>query len=594
MIKNPYTEKSRELPSLPIPILEETCKRYLRRIKPLITAEDYKVSEKKVNYFLNGSGQLLQKKLLKWDSECNGSWLKPFWDESYLAYRDCIVGNINPAQEWWSDRYMPELPFSKYCARIIMANVEAYCIMARGELKWDYAKETPLCMEAMGKVMRVCRIPQIDCDKLVYGDFSTKNIKVMVMYNDNIYLITVTDEEGKVFSLDSIADAIEKILNFKDSGELRVGSLTLAKRDTAAILHERLKNISERNANNFKLIEDSIFPFSIDEREIGKNDSEIVKEMLMPCGRNRYYDKSYSVMVGTDYTVGTNEEHSGSDGLNLLKLTDIVSDKITDANYPMNLENYNNDEVIINRLQWDGKEKFEEDIKKIEVEYRKLADSLNVYCWNTEINKEHAKSVKMSPDSFFHIALQLAQFRLFGKIFSTYEAASVRKFYQGRTECIRPSTSEALEFVRAVERKESKDKLIELARIAAAAHRQDTMECQEGMGPERHLLGLMMMQNKFGEQVVLNENEDIFNDIGYKTLKHDTFSTSSMPAFNMKYFSFAPVVEDGFGVAYGIEKEGYKITLTSWEKQKDMLPRLVDMIETSLKDLYVILKEESM
>lgn len=96
--------------------------------------------------------------------------------------------------------------------------------------------------------------------------------------------------------------------------------------------------------------------------------------------------------------------------------------------------------------------------------------------------REFPKSQNMSPDSFIQLALQLTYykygkhfvpncrillvkpkyqnlkkslkkyifFRIHGKLVSTYESASVRRFRLGRVDNIRANTPDALEWIRAM------------------------------------------------------------------------------------------------------------------------------------------------
>ena len=55
-----------KLPKLPVPPLEETCKRYIHALEELQTPEEHEKTKRVVNEFLHNDGQRLQEKLLKW------------------------------------------------------------------------------------------------------------------------------------------------------------------------------------------------------------------------------------------------------------------------------------------------------------------------------------------------------------------------------------------------------------------------------------------------------------------------------------------------------------------------------------------------
>lgn len=82
-----------DLPSLPIPTLEESCKRYLASVKALMSPEEYRNTKNAVKEFLkpDGIGRTLQRRLKQRQKEQGGnnSWLQEWWNEySYLGYRE--------------------------------------------------------------------------------------------------------------------------------------------------------------------------------------------------------------------------------------------------------------------------------------------------------------------------------------------------------------------------------------------------------------------------------------------------------------------------------------------------------------------------
>ena len=61
--------QQQKIPRLPIPTLEETSKRYLLSLQPLLSGNEYTHAEGIVNDFIkpNGLGQTLQKRLQDYD-----------------------------------------------------------------------------------------------------------------------------------------------------------------------------------------------------------------------------------------------------------------------------------------------------------------------------------------------------------------------------------------------------------------------------------------------------------------------------------------------------------------------------------------------
>lgn len=59
-------EASKSLPLLPIPPLEDTCRRYLRALEGLQEPDEHTRTKKAVEEFLNGDGPRIQARLKSW------------------------------------------------------------------------------------------------------------------------------------------------------------------------------------------------------------------------------------------------------------------------------------------------------------------------------------------------------------------------------------------------------------------------------------------------------------------------------------------------------------------------------------------------
>lgn len=58
------------------------------------------------------------------------------------------------------------------------------------------------------------------------------------------------------------------------------------------------------------------------------------------------------------------------------------------------------------------------------------------------------KAIKLSPDSFIQIAMQVTLYNLQKKPQAHYESAALRRFINARTECIRSTCTESVEFAK--------------------------------------------------------------------------------------------------------------------------------------------------
>ena len=86
--------KQASLPRLPVPDLGQTCVRYLRSVRPLLSDDEFENTVKAVVEFsVGGKGEDLQQRLLARRAEKHGSsWLIDWWNQrAYLTDREPVV-----------------------------------------------------------------------------------------------------------------------------------------------------------------------------------------------------------------------------------------------------------------------------------------------------------------------------------------------------------------------------------------------------------------------------------------------------------------------------------------------------------------------
>lgn len=85
------------LPRLPIPKLEDTCRRYLNAQKPILTDEQMRITQNNVDKFLKNEGVELHKELLSMDNKNkHTSYISEPWFDMYLRDRRPLPINYNP------------------------------------------------------------------------------------------------------------------------------------------------------------------------------------------------------------------------------------------------------------------------------------------------------------------------------------------------------------------------------------------------------------------------------------------------------------------------------------------------------------------
>ncbi|KAG0348613.1 Carnitine O-acetyltransferase mitochondrial, partial [Gamsiella multidivaricata] len=101
-----------QLPSLPVPPLDQTLTRYLESIRPLTSDDEYNRMADAVQQFnQSGQGPSLDQRLRKHAKECEArgtSWLAEWWDDwAYFSHRDSSTFFVNYYFGFQDDPRMP-------------------------------------------------------------------------------------------------------------------------------------------------------------------------------------------------------------------------------------------------------------------------------------------------------------------------------------------------------------------------------------------------------------------------------------------------------------------------------------------------------
>ncbi|KAB0390644.1 hypothetical protein E2I00_004610, partial [Balaenoptera physalus] len=161
------------------------------------------------------------------------------------------------------------------------------------------------------------------------------------------------------------------------------------------------------------------------------------------------------------------------------------------------------------RLHWDLPDKIHLSISLALRGAKTLSGNIDCHVFPfSHFGKSFIKRCHLSSDSFIQMALQLAYFRDRGQFCLTYESTMTRLFLEGRTETVRSCTREACNFVRAMEDKEKTDpQCLALFRLAVDKHQALLKAAMSGQGVDRHLFALYIvsqflhLQSPFLDQV---------------------------------------------------------------------------------------------
>lgn len=446
-------------------------------------------------------------------------------------------------------------------------------------------KGAPLDMGQYKKFFRSARIPQLYRDQFTVSEFDKANNFVVLIYRNHMYQVPVTNVLGQIYQSEKIAEAIEVIVESEVAFGLNVGIFTTAERDRAAQIYNDLKAF-EVNVKNLEILQDALIVISIDEES---DNSEEAIENLMLESTSKYYDKTIQLVITKKGRIGYSIEHTAVDGTTIFAVISHVNEGFLEG-YQKAF--YTDESPQICKLDWHISREIETSLLKLVEESKErkkeyFVKSTTMY----QFGADAIKKMKISPDAYFHMALQIAQYRTFGTFKSVYEPVSIRHYDEGRTECARATSMEKKVLVEAVEAHKSAQEIYELMGEASTAHTNRILAARNCFGIERHMFGLEQIYLQHGESLGINQLPAIFEDVGYRTLREDFLSTSGMAYDNVRSRIFGPVVAGGFGVAYILLNESISINISCRMTEEKQAIILTDHLLDALKELREIAEQ---
>ncbi|KAI9651756.1 MAG: hypothetical protein M1829_002454 [Trizodia sp. TS-e1964] len=607
-----YSNQAR-LPILPIPELEDTCKKYLETLKPLQTARENEASAAAVQNFLHLEGPDLQRKL-----------------KNFLLEDDPTPARNNQVTR---------------AASLIISALSFVRALRKEDLPPDTIRGTPLCMYQYSRIFATARVPTERGCRIVQ-DPNSKHIVVMcrgqfywfdVLDND---ADLITNEKDVAANLDSIVEDAAKT-SIHDAAKGALGVLTTESRKVWSRLRDILtQEEGSNNADCLGIVDSALFILCLDYTS-PSNGADLCKNML--CGTNdvekgvqigtctnRWYDK-LQIIVCQNGSAGINFEHTSVDGHTVLRMvSDVYTDTILRFARTINGQapslwastspdpskrdpsSFGDVTLTPRKLEWNMDPALSIALRFAET---RLADLIQQNESQTldfaGYGSNFIKSMAMSPDAFIQMALQAAYYGLYGRVECTYEPAMTKAFLHGRTEAIRTVTLESLNYVKTFWGDNPPELKVDALRKACQKHSNITKECGKARGQDRHLYALYCVWQHAADEAsaslklnaqdpafpntgdsstqlgthdkekarraTLQHSPAIFVDGGWDKINSTILSTSNCGNPSLRHFGFGPTSADGFGLGYIIKENGISICATSKHRQTK---RFVDAIES--------------
>ncbi|KFH41410.1 Carnitine O-acetyltransferase-like protein [Hapsidospora chrysogenum ATCC 11550] len=579
--KGPMLRFQDSLPRLPVPTLEETTKRYLKSLHPLLSQSEFEASKKAVEEFVKpgGAGHRLQEKLIaRREDPKTKNWIYEWWnDAAYLTYRDPVVPYVSYFYSHRDDRNRRDP--AKRAAAISTATLEFKKQVDSGTLEPEYMKKLPICMDSYKWMFNASRVAAHPKDHPV--KYSPEDHKHIIAIRKNQFFKIPHEVAGKQLNTSELEKQFRRVYELAERGPA-VGALTTENRDVWADARKILLDASPKNKAALEAIESASFVVCLDDASPVTLE-ERAHQYWHGDGSNRWFDKPLQFIVNDNGTAGFMGEHSMMDGTPTHRLNDYVNDLIFNNKLDFS------DPSIRSNLSDPQQVRFEI-TPKVQAEIDRAVKDFNDVIGQHQLavqayqgyGKGLIKKFKCSPDAYVQMIIQLAYFKMYGQNRPTYESAATRRFQLGRTETCRTVSDESTAWCRSMADPSLDDKQrVDLFRKAINAHIEYIGAASDGKGVDRHLFGLKKL---------LEPNEEvpaIYKDPAYGYSSSWYLSTSQLSSEFFNGYGWSQVIDDGFGIAYMINENSLNFNIVSKGLGSDRMSYYLNEAAGDMRDLLI-------
>uniref|UniRef100_H2V092 Carnitine palmitoyltransferase 2 n=1 Tax=Takifugu rubripes TaxID=31033 RepID=H2V092_TAKRU len=621
LLTMPFKDKISFLERLPIPRLEDTIRRYLAAQRPLLDDVKFRQTEKISHSFLNGVGRDLHEELVAKDKyEKHTSYIAGPFLEKYLCSRDSLV-TANAFIIFTSDRkkeYNNQLVRATNivcsAARFLktlrtgLLEPEVFHLSPRksdsncfkkfirwvpSSLSWYGASMMnayPLDMSQYARLFNTTRIPRLRQDEL----FTDENGRhVLVMRKGNMYVFDIVDRDGNLVKPAEIHANLKYILDDSTTEPtFPLGFLTTENRDVWANLRNKL--IAAGNAEELHIVDSALFCLCLDDETL-TDITHITQNVLSGGGCNRWYDKSFSIILTKNGESGVNFEHSWGDGVSVLRFVNEIHKDTTEQPlvHPGSATAAVDPDSVVRRLQFKLDTEMEDAITKARKNSGVLASNLSVHVTDFKRGgRKFFKEKKVSPDAIMQLAFQMGFLRQYGQTVATTESCSTAAFRHGRLEDIWPVTLPTKTCSHAFvcqPGQHSVEHLNAMLSECSKYHKQLINEAATGNWPAQcqgfgcHLYVLRHLAMSKGQTLPC-----LYTDPSYAKVNHIILSSTTLSSGVLRTGGAAPVVSDGFGLGYGFRDSESRTIVTSYPTLNSH--EFQQCVHKSLTDIFNVLE----
>ncbi|PIK59109.1 putative peroxisomal carnitine O-octanoyltransferase [Apostichopus japonicus] len=542
-------------------------------VKVFATHEEIEKTKKIIEEFQNGVGKQLQEKLVE-KAKGSRNWLETWWENAaYLQNRSPmgVMGNmIAHGQINYSFWPVGEGTQLKRAAQSIYG-YSKYFLAHRSE-------KIPILRDRKGTVTSMNQNKRIFCTSRIPGDpkdtivsyFKTESegpcpTHIAVFCNGHIFKMEILDKNGNQIGSREIQRQLTYIKSQSKIKGQGIGILTGDDRKSWAKAHQHLASLDEQNAENLETIQSCIIAAYLDNECIKDIRDGYRVSMSGKNAHDRWFDKATAVAYFENGGIGCIGDHCPYDGFVAAIMERWVDNVIiTSKTDWLGTPNVQSDEIKPEEIIFTLDDMIEEAKVHAAETYKKNAARIDP-CpgFFTLFGRNFPKEQRIHPDIFFQLAIQLAYYTKYGKPAPCYETATTRSFYHGRTETVRSTTQEAVNWCKAMNNKDvTVNEKMNLLRTATFKQGLLGSDALQAKGIDRHLLGLYLTSMEMGI-----DTPDIFTDPLYtRSGGNANFVLStSLTGYDRTFGGVVPMREDGYSVFYNLCKEDFFILVISFK-----------------------------
>lgn len=571
----------------PNPGMAASVKELLARVNPLVSKETFDEFQALLGEFLESEdAAFAAEEIERLSQNPDSSFLYDYWIRRWAKER----GPQHPHANVPVIYDHPQLtdhstPFK--AATIIKALTDVYLeFRARGNSSYSVGRRVYSNDQMYGLLGSLQDLHE-GYDTLYINDEVSTNF--LILHKNRVYSLEVVTEDSHSVSLANLLATTEDI--YQDQAEPLAVNVNLAtaavSRDRGAkVLHSILDTpvnqvLYAKVKNAIGLVNlDRTCPESlIDELKATTHDSQCF---------NRWAGKGIQFTINGNGTMSFISNHTMADGGTYAHLAHLMSEKIEGLEIEAT-----GSSLSYEPLEFLLSDQEEQELVAIFQEYQDEMRSLSlIYRALPQLTRESLRALGvLSGDGFLHLALQVAQARVFQKVRNTYAPIDARHFFKGRTKANRPVNNATLGFVEAFEEgRASKEDLLEVLDL----HFRNTRLAQSGGGAERYITIMGEILKDHGRSVPA-----FMEHKGYQTLNQDFITTTSFGTPEMIMSFFPPSTPQGLAVFYKVMDDtdepsintSSQVVVTVYEDQEAHLETFATAIESSISDLLSLLEE---